>query len=241
MSASARDLLRRVQEDAYGRLLAEPQLATVALVLERKAVTPAELQRILSARGARGGKVGLCILVQRPVFNPGADDSSLRGQLVQAFTIIEHPALNAGDLGDGRSAEEIAADVLQLFAFAACTVPGQAFSPFAGGAVVSDNSFEGFNAWEVRLQLFGAIARDARCGTPLIDPDSGSHAGPITLTTATAGAGIYYTTDGTYPSSESSTAHLYSAPLTLAAACTLRTAAEKAGLQQSQISEATFT
>ncbi len=237
----SRDILRRVQEDCYGRCLAEPLLSTIAIILERRAVTAQEVQKLLSARAARGGKVGVCILVQRPIFIPEADNSALRGQLIQAFTIIEHPTLNAGDLGTGYSAEEIGADILQLFAFSGCSSPQQVFSPLPGGALVPDDSFEGFNTWEARLQTFVAIPRMERVGLPLISPDSGSHSQAITLTSATSGAALYSTKDGSYPSSANPTAMLYTAPFVLPAAATLRVAGEKFGLQQSNIAQATFS
>jgi hypothetical protein len=57
----------------------------------------------------------------------------------------------------------------------------------------------------------------------------------VTLACATAGAAIYYTVDGTYPSSKASNGTLYTAPFTAPSGSTVRAAAELSGYQQSQV------
>lgn len=234
-----RDLLYRVQEDTYGRILAHAWFADVAVILERRAYTDQEISKLLGTVKGRAGKVGAAILVQRPVFFPGSDDSSGRGQLVQAFTVLEHPTLNSGSQGTGKSAEEIAIEIFMLFHMANASLPEQAFSAFPGGAIVPDDSFPGLNAWEARFQLYTSPGRDARCGTPLIDPDSGAGSQSVTITSATSGAEIYYTLDGTYPRSGNGT--LYSAPFQPGSGKTVRAVAYKSGLQASNLAQATFT
>jgi hypothetical protein len=242
MSTTSRQILTNTQEDAYRRILAHGALDTVSVVKEERGATAAEVQKILSARTARGGKVGLCILVPRPMFVPGGNDASLRGQLVQTFTVLEHPTLNAGDLGTGLSAEEVALELLQLFSDAPVGSDSQqAWSAFPGGPVVPDDSFEGFNGWEVRMQTFLGIPRDARCGLPLIDPDTGAGSQTIAITCGTAGAAIYYTLDGTYPYAGNAAAVLYSAPFVPGVGKRVRAAAFKSGYQQSGVAEVTFT
>lgn len=241
MSTTTRQILTNSQEDSYRRILAHAALVTVAVVKEERGVTATEVQKILSARTARGGKVGLCIFVQRPIFVPGADDASMLGQVVQAFTVLEHPTLNAGDLGTGLSAEEVALELLQLFQGTPIGANSrQAWSAYPGGSVVPDDSFDGFNGYETRMQSFIGIPRDERCGLPLISPDEGAGTQTVTLSTATAGASIYYTLDGTYPYSGNATAVLYSAPFVPGAGKRLRCAAFKTGLQQSGVAETTF-
>jgi Chitobiase/beta-hexosaminidase C-terminal domain/Bacterial Ig-like domain (group 2) len=59
---------------------------------------------------------------------------------------------------------------------------------------------------------------------PTISPAGGTSSGPQTVTLSTSGAntGIWYTTDGSTPVPGSGTAKLYSAPLTLSGATTVR-------------------
>lgn len=236
--STVRDLLLRVQEDCYSRILAHAWFADVAAILERRAHTEQEIHKLLSTVKGRGGKVGAALLVQRPVFFPGPDDRSGRGTLIQAFTVLEHPTLNAGDLGTGKSAEEIATELFLLFHLAAVSLPNQAFDIAPGGSIVPDDSFPGLNAWEVRFALRTSPGAEPRCGQPLIEPDSGAGSQSVTLTTATSGASIYYTLDGTYPRAGNGT--LYSAPFAPGAGKTLRAVAYKSGVQASNLAQVTF-
>jgi len=78
------------------------------------------------------------------------------------------------------------------------------------------------------------------CVDALISPAGGSFSAPVTVTlsSATSGATIRYTTDGSAPSASST---VYSAPFQVASSATLRAIAMKTGLNDSAISTATFT
>ena len=237
--SSTRNLLRLVQEDCYGRILAHSWFSDIAVVLERRALPVREIEKLLGTLKGRGGKVGAAILVQRPVYFPEADNSAGLGQLIQAFTVIEHPSLNAGDLGTGKAAEDIATELFNLFHQAASSMPSQAFDAPPGGSIVPDDSFDGFNAWETRLRLLTAPGRDERAGQPLFVPDGGSGLAAVPITSATAAAEIYYTLDGTYPRNGNGT--LYSVPFAPGAGVTLRAVAYKAGYQASNLTQSAFT
>lgn len=240
MSIADRRLLLTAQQFAFDRICAHDAVATIDVVQERRAVTAEEAKKLLVGRRQRGGKVGIAILVMRPIFVPDIDDQSLRGTLYQDLLVLEHPSINETDQGSGISAEECALELFQLFAYAPLgNNSKQVYSAAPDGAVLPDDTFEGFNGWRTRLQVKAACPRDDRCGLPLIDPDSGSGAQLVTLTCGTAGAAIYYTLDGTYPSSSNGT--LYSAPFAPGAGKTLLAAAQKAGLQQSGIAQSNFT
>ena len=74
---------------------------------------------------------------------------------------------------------------------------------------------------------------------PAISPNGGtfSSAQNVTLSTSTASAAIYYTLDGTTPTSGST---LYTAPIAVSTNTTLQAIAIAAGLPQSAVSSATF-
>ena len=81
----------------------------------------------------------------------------------------------------------------------------------------------------------------ATCETPTFTPAAGTFFGEqeITITTNTAGASIYYTTDGTTPSSSNGT--LYDDPFSIDETTTIKAIAIKAGATDSQVAEATYT
>ncbi len=76
--------------------------------------------------------------------------------------------------------------------------------------------------------------------TPVISPEAGNYNVPqqITITCETADAVIYYTTDGTDPTAEST--H-YTEPFTLSASATVKAIAVKEGMNDSQIASAAYT
>lgn len=76
--------------------------------------------------------------------------------------------------------------------------------------------------------------------TPVIKPNGGEISADteITIECATEGASIYYTIDGTEPSTSST---LYTAPFTLSAAATVKAIAVAEGLENSDVTEAVFT
>lgn len=75
---------------------------------------------------------------------------------------------------------------------------------------------------------------------PTIIPSGGSFAGPteVSLTTATPGATIRYTVDGTTPTA---TSPVYTGPFTVSVSSTVRAAAFKPGLEISPVASATFS
>jgi LruC domain-containing protein len=92
----------------------------------------------------------------------------------------------------------------------------------------------GFTNSNVNTAVYGI-----RVATPAFSPIPGAFttAQNITLTTATSGATIYFTTDGTTPTVSST---LYSAPIFLNSTATIKALAVKAGMTNSIILSGTF-
>jgi|GEM_PF-1807668 len=76
--------------------------------------------------------------------------------------------------------------------------------------------------------------------TPTFSPAGGTYssAQTVTISSATSGAAIYYTTDGTTPTSGSS---LYSSPITVSSSTTLKAIAVKSGMTTSSAATAAYT
>ena len=79
-----------------------------------------------------------------------------------------------------------------------------------------------------------------KVAAPVISPNGTTFIGTqtVTITSATPGAQIYYTTDGSMPSAKSNP---YTMPLTIASGCAIKAIAIKAGMEDSAVTTAYFT
>jgi hypothetical protein len=79
-----------------------------------------------------------------------------------------------------------------------------------------------------------------RVAAPALSPGSGTYISSVTVTIAdgTAGATIYYTTDGSTPTTASTP---YSSPITLTQTATVKAMAAASGMANSNVSSATYT
>lgn len=119
-------------------------------------------------------------------------------------------------------------------------LPGS--SPAVGAGV----RYEGLendldNVAFAEIPSMGCYESGDLAATPVFDPASGTVFYPstnVTLTCETAGATIYYTTDGSVPT-ESNTA--YSGPIEISATTTFKARAYKSGLGASGVAVATYT
>jgi Chitobiase/beta-hexosaminidase C-terminal domain len=78
-----------------------------------------------------------------------------------------------------------------------------------------------------------------KVATPTFSPDSGTYSSiqTVTISTLTPGASIYYTTDGSVPSSAST---LYTTPVSISVDTTIKAIAEKTGYINSDIGTANY-
>jgi chitobiase/beta-hexosaminidase-like protein/Big-like domain-containing protein len=84
------------------------------------------------------------------------------------------------------------------------------------------------------------VTAPATVAAPVINPNGGTFVGSqaVNLSTATSGAAIRYTTDGTTPTAGST---LYSGPFTLTSTATVKAIGIKSGSTNSSVTSATFT
>lgn len=223
------------QEDFFERLKADPFFSDVTVLLQRKGVTDSDVDEALSVLNEKAGKIGACAIVLLPSQSP--EDPNVPGpryQIIQTVQIIEQPLFNLGDTGTGKSAEQISQRVRQILHHFSNGYGGT--YNFAGLEPIAADA--GKISYGVKFSRAGGDAAIAKATLPTISttPAVGPATGwDITLTCATLGAAIWYTTDGSYPSSANANAHLYGAPFNQATAATLRAAAEKSGMQQSNV------
>jgi len=90
------------------------------------------------------------------------------------------------------------------------------------------------------VDVYGLLNGTAQTASPVLAPGAETFSGTIsvTITDATAGAIIYYTTDGTAPTTSSAT---YSGPIAVSATETISAMATASGATQSAVTKATYT
>ena len=90
------------------------------------------------------------------------------------------------------------------------------------------------------VDVFGLLAGETQAVAPVFSPAAGAYSAgvQVTITSGTPGASIFYTTDGSNPTSGST---LYSGPVTVTDTTTINAIAISEGFLQSTVSSATYT
>ena len=96
------------------------------------------------------------------------------------------------------------------------------------------------DAWFTAIQALSTGTPTVQVGTPQFSPASGTFtaAQSVSLSCATSGAAIHYTTDGSTPTGSSP---LYVSALTVSATTTVKALAQKSGMSDSAVTTATYT
>jgi hypothetical protein len=117
-------------------------------------------------------------------------------------------------------------------------------TPFtiAGGTVTVNAMAIGLDGNQSTVASAVFAVGESPAAAPLINPGSGSYIGPlsVTLSDATPGASIYYTTDGSNPST-SNTAALYSGPITVSISETVNAIATAPNYTPSTLATSVFS
>lgn len=90
------------------------------------------------------------------------------------------------------------------------------------------------------VDVYGLVIVEPTAAAPVISPNGGtfSTTQTVTLSTATSSAAIYYTLDGSTPTTASTQ---YTGPITISSETTVKAIASATGYLQSSVSSATFT
>lgn len=226
----------RLQLDLAARLEADPYFDDITVTVVRPRASFGFVQidqlvaEVLGCIRKKAGKGGASVQVLMPLVD--AESTDARGPLIQnAITVRvqELPVHNMGPNGTQKSAEDIADNVVRLL---------HLFNPGKGNVVYGAPDLMTPTAeFDPRVTIdCRFLQQGAMGGREKVQPVTLTAAGyQVTLTTATSGASLYYSTDGAYP------ATLYTAPFTVAAGTTVRAVATKTGLDASNVRELTVT
>src|SRR5262249_12953480 len=111
---------------------------------------------------------------------------------------------------------------------------------FTNGVSCDNNIFDDPVYGYVKQSEYRDVSSPLTVATPTISPNGGSYTGSasVTMQTATSGASIYYTTDGSSPTPLST---LYTGAMTLTSSANVKAKAFKSGYISSAESSASFT
>lgn len=238
MSVDVDTILTELQADLAERLRADEMFTDIPVLDERKGDLLDGINQALGTLTAVGGKMGACVVVLSPTGNDDMPDAP-SGPLSLSISVLvlEDVLVNGGASGTGKEALTIARRVHRALKHYAPVGLCNALVPQKPCLLPVDNPLAPV-AYEVRFRTTEARTAALKCGMPSIAAAGEAFPKTITLTSATAGAAIYYTTDGTHPRSGNTAATLYAGPFALAATGTVRAAAFKTGYLGSDVNMA---
>jgi len=250
--------LIQIQKDLFGLLMSAPQLATVNIVEERKFILDhlVEVDAIWQTQRPLSGinYSGNGLLIETPEVICDSNGVSGPPQIVvlsfvsfqngdAAFTPMSPTSGNGPQIaGGGLFAEQIEQyliDILHLL-----TLGGIGTMQVTGHFSEPARDYPGINARRTKINFTPSAKPQQTLRTAIVTVTVSN--GEATLTTATPGAAIYYTLDGSFPSTSvtldpitntpiNPSSTLYAAPFAVASGQVIRATAYLNGYNPGQI------
>jgi hypothetical protein len=240
-------IITELRSDVANRVRAELAIeggryANVVVVTEGEETVSETIANALAPMEGQGGRGGLAVIVAFPrVRRIERDLEGPPGQLRPSLFVACNPLVNS----DATAGTEILPETL---AHLLCSrlhgvklnddVDELRGDPDA----IKKASIEGIPlALEVPFDCRDVTADPINIVAPVVMAPASGSAAAVTLTCATAGAEIWFTTNGNLPGKGVTGATLYTAPVAISAPTTLRAAAYKAGWIGSAVTKSLFT
>ncbi len=233
--------LTDLQEDLTARLQADAMVGTLPVLNERKADLLSAIKTGLGIMTKVGGKIGACVIVM-PLTGQ-VEYPDLPQAVMEEFVtvqVLEDPTFNNSTNGTKLAALTIARRVARVLhqyrpvGIASCLIAAKPT------IVLADNPLAPL-AYDVRFKTQESDNEPwLKVAAPEFAPNGGDAPQTVTITCSTPSAAIYYTLDGSHPWSGNMNATLYTAPVSVAEAGTLRAAAYLAGSIASDVNAAQY-
>jgi hypothetical protein len=208
-------ILSQIRRECTDELSAIGDFARIPIIAEDRGDVTAQILRALAWDGGGLGKCGAFVyfLTEAANIRGLGEFGPVFGEIQISIIAAEHPELNRGPNGTGITALELAEKILaslNLFRPHSANGPLVARDPaiLPSDFILDDNS--ALPAFAVQFELPGSLSITLQELAPVIiieDLDTGL----ISMSCATPGAAIYYTTDLSRPNTTA--ASLYTAPI----------------------------
>lgn len=224
-------ILRTIQTDVEGLLKSVPGLALAQVLSADEGLTEADVQQKLATLTG-STKIGLAIIIMQPEI-PRAEKNlpGPRVRVEQSVQVIEQVLINRSENGT-----QIPANV------AALRVLGALHQHSMGQTILYADQkplepLPGKKGYVTYLVTVYAEQMNAGSAAKVQQLAFGIDANAdLIIQTGTAGAAIYYTTDGSFPGPANDAATLYAGPVTIADGDVIRAAAYLSPLNPSDAS-----
>ncbi len=227
------------QEDIGARLSADVFFANITpVLLQRRGITENDVQIAMGAMQP-GSVCGTVAIVIMPTLIPESRDAPGPSYFVRyTVQVIDFPVIRRQSPGgSGVSAEAICDRIRQIIhRFAS----GRGQTLFFDG-LTPIQAQDGQVSYGVHFRCRSIDSPPPSVATCGISPATGAGPLSVTLSNQTAGAAIYYTLDGSYPSSVNTAATLYTVPFTAPAASLVRACGSKTDYQQGNVAQVQYT
>lgn len=250
------DRFAQLQQAIAGMLSAIPFFNGVSIFIATPTVQPdgsivaspeiqTKVEQALTGITSRGGMTGVAIMIGPPVISMFDHKSNTAMETTSlGVRVIENPLFNYASNGTFISAVEYA---YQMVNYLHAWKPGQQWGTYGlrgqeGKTCVPvvDYDRPSYRQYDAFFFVYLTGIPQQRTATPFITPNAPGVGGGLfltgstaTITCATAGASIYYTTDGTFPQPGNSRATLYTMPVFISSATILKAMAYSENLAPS--------
>lgn len=236
-------ILERLQLDIAGRLDSIDSFSGIPVTVvrprsEAEAVQiRTEIDNTLAGLLQKNGKSGAAVIVGMPDMDvPDLDIPGPFLELTVKVRVIEAPLINMGASGTQLSAEQIAINILSALHQ---WDTGSSGSPLYADKKAGEpnNEYPGKVVYDCMIKTKHGIDPEIKVEPVSIAWNSALPEARVTMSCIRPGAAIWYTLDGSFPSSGNTSATLYQGSFNLASAATVRAAAYLAGMHGSDITQ----
>lgn len=226
------DIIDRLPCELQARLEADDYFVDVPVIVEEHGNLEAEMNRQMAVITAKGGKRGVAVIVLQVIGDDDFPNLQFGPMTLRpAFQVLENVELNGSASGTGKSARKVARrirDVIKCAGMVGLVKNMQADKPCIEPVPMPKEMSGRAQSYQVNFRCLEVSTEEMhQVATPQITGAAGS---TFTITCATSGASIYYTTDDSYPRAGGATSVLYTAPVAVPVeGVTVRACAYKSG------------